>query len=283
MMAILGLLVALLLPAIQQARETARRMACRAHLKQLGIALHGYHDAHNCYPPAYSRPGPASGGGGTGCGVWGWGTMLLPYLDQQPLYNALNPSGEKRVFGTYFAAHGRVLPEAQIVLDVFRCPTSLLPDQSQDLGPDPLPAEVLGFGTSDYKGCASCGYDQGIVPGVFGRTPFNVAQFTKGASHTIALGESSHPWSGGDHWPTWVGPCHVMENIFGTHVRMNSVSNFTGRYWMNIESNDAALSCHPGVCNFLYGDGSVHTLDEDMDFKTYDDLGCYRGKSDPYF
>src|SRR6185436_9747421 len=86
--AIIAILIALLLPAVQQAREAARRTQCRNNLKQLGLALHNYHDAKNRFPQAV---------------IWGtwngqswlpnhhtWLTMLLPYLDQAPLYNQVN-------------------------------------------------------------------------------------------------------------------------------------------------------------------------------------------------
>src|SRR4051812_19754715 len=77
--AIVGLLVALLLPAVQAAREAARRAQCQNNLKQIGLALHGYHDAWGTFPPAYlARPLTdleLSAG-------WGWGTLMLPYAEQ---------------------------------------------------------------------------------------------------------------------------------------------------------------------------------------------------------
>jgi prepilin-type N-terminal cleavage/methylation domain-containing protein len=90
--AIIAVLISLWLPAVQQAREAARRTQCHNHLKQLGLALHNYHDVHSTFParfysfptadgqgPAWARVDPASWDGAPG---WGWGTMLLPYLDQ---------------------------------------------------------------------------------------------------------------------------------------------------------------------------------------------------------
>ncbi|HTI49623.1 MAG TPA: DUF1559 domain-containing protein, partial [Planctomycetaceae bacterium] len=88
--AIIGVLVALLLPAVQQAREAARRAQCKNNLKQLGLALHNYHDTANTLPPGW-----ISGNAGvtaTGCSGWGWGTMILPNLDQGPLYQTLSGS-----------------------------------------------------------------------------------------------------------------------------------------------------------------------------------------------
>jgi prepilin-type N-terminal cleavage/methylation domain-containing protein len=86
--AIIAILVALLLPAVQQAREAARRTQCKNNLKQLGLALHNYHDQHLVLPPGYVSD-YTSAGTDTGPG-WGWAAMMLPQMDQAPLYQTID-------------------------------------------------------------------------------------------------------------------------------------------------------------------------------------------------
>ena len=86
--AIIGILVALLLPAVQSAREAARRMQCQNNLKQLALALHNYHTAHATFPPA----GFYDGGGANGSTL-SWHTTVLPFIEQQNLYDALDRDG----------------------------------------------------------------------------------------------------------------------------------------------------------------------------------------------
>lgn len=110
--AIIAILIALLLPAVQQAREAARRTQCRNNMKQLGLALHNYHDTHNIFPPGVVNPGVAASNNtslpyvadcANQCRNIPFTLMLLPFIDQAPLYNQLNfslPMGSAQRSGT---------------------------------------------------------------------------------------------------------------------------------------------------------------------------------------
>src|ERR1700736_4456723 len=82
--AIIGVLIGLLLPAVQKVRETASRMKCTNNLKQIGLALHNYHDTNNKFPPGYvdgNRSATSTPDNDVGPG-WGWASFLLPYVEQ---------------------------------------------------------------------------------------------------------------------------------------------------------------------------------------------------------
>ena len=111
--AIIAILIALLLPAVQQAREAARRSSCKNNLKQIGLALHNYHDTHNAFPPGQfnwiGHDGtPVLLGPKRTC----WFQQILPYIDQAPLYNSFNFSaGSILAYGsTAFAQRYQVVP-----------------------------------------------------------------------------------------------------------------------------------------------------------------------------
>lgn len=134
--AIIAVLVGLLLPAVQQAREAARRTSCKNNLKQIGLALHNYHDTHNIFPPGVINSGnctPTDNPGYTfALNHTGW-IMMLPYLDQAPLYNQWNfniPSNGMSATAGAGAAVPLIspwpntnTPLGQTKLAVFMCPS----------------------------------------------------------------------------------------------------------------------------------------------------------------
>ncbi|MDB5387237.1 MAG: hypothetical protein JWM11_2883, partial [Planctomycetaceae bacterium] len=117
--AIIAVLIALLLPAVQQAREAARRTQCRSALKQIGLALHNYHDNTGVLPPGWigvNATGQPFVDGGNG---WGWAARILPQMDQAPLFQALNFS-LPLMDPMHATARARMLP-------IYRCPSDVGP------------------------------------------------------------------------------------------------------------------------------------------------------------
>jgi prepilin-type N-terminal cleavage/methylation domain-containing protein/prepilin-type processing-associated H-X9-DG protein len=129
--AIIAVLIALLLPAVQMAREAARRTSCRNNLKQIGIALHNYHDNHLMFPGWVSRwfSGNAGSGSANWChGGYSFHTSLLPYLDQEPIYNAINfnfrPNSPGNCGGPLLGNFVGGQTTAQLrIIETFLCPS----------------------------------------------------------------------------------------------------------------------------------------------------------------
>ncbi|QDV36098.1 DUF1559 family PulG-like putative transporter [Tautonia plasticadhaerens] len=220
--AIIGVLIALLLPAVQAAREAARRAQCLNNLRQMGLALHGYHDTAGHFPPGgwLRRPGEPM--------RWlAWSALLLPNLEQPDLFDAMNLA-----VAHDHAANGTA---ARTVLDVYLCPTSRRDDDRVD-----------GRGACDYGGI----YGERITspnnppkgPMLYDRA-FPVAAIRDGTSQTIFIAEDS-AWGDGQ----WI----YARNVFDQAFAINTAPGF---------ENDIR-SDHPGGALALLGDGSARFLKE---------------------
>ncbi len=127
--AIIAILVALLLPAVQQAREAARRTQCRNNLKQIGLALHNYHDIYNTLPPGvvhkFGNQAVAA------MGSYGWGTFILPQLEQQNLFQTIQTNGVDLDSLLRNSANAAARDYAVFTkLSFYRCPSDTAPDQN---------------------------------------------------------------------------------------------------------------------------------------------------------
>ncbi len=189
--AIIGILISLLLPAVQQAREAARRTQCRNNLKQLGLALHNYEGSLNTFPPNLV-PG---GNYRYSAGNWGVLAYLTPYLDQTPLYNSMNLNAPTyAATAPYNIADPGNAVAAGYLLPLFLCPS----DWSKSLGGG---YGVAALGSSNY--CANQGSGiNNTASGPQHGSPYNadgvmfansrirIADITDGTSNTAGMSES---------------------------------------------------------------------------------------------
>jgi prepilin-type processing-associated H-X9-DG protein/prepilin-type N-terminal cleavage/methylation domain-containing protein len=267
--AILAVLIALLLPAVQAVREAARRIQCSNNLKQLGIALHDYHDAVGRFPMGYSASLPFLDGATDTAPGWGWATMILAQLEQAPLYGAIN-------FGLPAEAPQNTSTIATVIA-TYVCPADLttgpfrIRDASGNVlataAPSSYAACVGGNETDTATGISGNGLGTGIF---FRNSSVRLADVTDGASQTIivverAWSKASGTWAGAiangtirrgsqNGCPTTGALFYPAATLVQAHCHMiNTISDPDGGL-------DDCSSLHPGGANFLFADGSVHFL-----------------------
>ena len=262
--AIIAILIALLLPAVQQAREAARRSACKNNLKQIGLALHNYHDTHRIFPPGWINVSDNN--------RLGWGTMILPSLDQAALYNAI---GEEGGFNTDWGVTGNIpTEEAKTVLSVFICPTDPMGGINTDIG---------SFGKSNYVGsytASNADGDADINASFYMNSNRRIRDYTDGTSNTLQIGErSTYNDPGGPNGvgSIWIGPRTGGANIFEYTMRIGRRTGSSPDYYINGSLWHTASSRHVGGAHFLFGDGKVKFLSENINHELYSALGTLDG------
>lgn len=283
--AIIGILVALLLPAIQAARESARRASCTNNLKQMGLALHGYHDVRKSFPLGVSggRTGRTEEG-------YGWAVSLLPSLEEKTLFDLIKPDWKQSPFRRAFVASGKIVPGGDTPLEVFRCPSSELEPHLTEGKGEPLDF-VVGYATSDYKGCNGSDASGLTGYGMFctaaelwknnSRTKLAIKDVIDGLSKTLAVGESAYysleEETNINKWPFWIGGVHEDEStLFKTNALCPincNLSPIAESSFVYAREDACAFSWHPGGAQFLFADGSVHFLQDSIDVATYENLG----------
>lgn len=289
--AIIAILIALLLPAIQKVREAAARLQCQNNLKQLGVALHNFHNFYKGFPKAGELGNDLS-----------WHVYVLPFLEQQGLYKEFNLASG----GAYNGGPNNTGPKrnehALNKMPLFICPTCPAEKMYNSAPHNINVNEIINgavvytthyFGVLGPKGTNpvnSAPYDMVVAgshgglakQGIFIFDTTNaagapevgpsVAQITDGSSNTLMLGEIS--WTNGPtRFRSWVRGC--TNNDWCASAKNVAVAINTP---ISTDFNDIAFgSMHVGGANFAMGDGSVHYIHEGINMGTYRSLASRNG------
>lgn len=281
--AIIAVLASLLLPAVQQAREASRRASCQNNLKQIGLALHNYHDAFTRFPPGYVSSNEAWNRNGASIAnhsAYGWATMILNQLEQGPAADQIQPGAEPLSL-VFIRHHGNKIIEMQRAIPVFLCPSDSGPVISDlrvlmfDVNGDNLfnkppktPPEFLA--RSSYIGANGVRI-QHPSDGIFDLdSNISITDVIDGTSNTLLATERRYLGFGGAVWagvsrftdhPELAddGPYGVVAN-FSVKINSGQLDSSTTAQPLHY----GASSMHPGGCNFLLCDGSVRFISENI-------------------
>ncbi len=308
--AIIAILIALLLPAVQQAREAARRSQCKNNLKQVGLALHNYHDINKLFPMGNNYSSSA--------GTWGvsWWVSILPLTDQAPLYKKLRFDGIHPGWtggGGSGALNGQAANGLVITLMV--CPSSPLPangdtgggfitTRPQYLGISGSAASGVAFPVTEQRTCCNCCVGTANL-GIVAWNGLLAANVSRGASdckdglsNTIMVGEfsnfvkdtagvdqrinSEHGWLMGNPGGGIGGGSNRTFNTTTVNYPPNSVKVVPGNNGVhnNDGPNNGMVSAHSGSVHVAMGDGTVRSINNTIDMLTLRRL-CARRDGQP--
>jgi prepilin-type N-terminal cleavage/methylation domain-containing protein/prepilin-type processing-associated H-X9-DG protein len=317
---IIGILVGMMLPAVQNAREAGRRSVCANNIKQLGIALQSYHADFGQFPYNYNDPDQSGNGRGSML------VRLLPYIDEKPLYSLISPT-----FATDNAWETTTYPGTNIYLFQTVIPLLVCPSEVFRTGVDAslaggFPAGVNGavamtsyaasMGNQTMTNSPCSFYYQNVVGTLPSQDPFQDP--TTGASVNIALGNNTYAKyiSGPFSRESWAATTAQITDGTSNTIAMGEVRQYCGQYsrqgWMHQDGvwaattglinaptcpgergvpaagasgcqslsawsmSQAFKSPHPGGATFVFCDGSVHFLNENISYITYQQLGDRR-------
>ena len=291
--AIIAILVALLLPAIQQARESARRSNCKNNLKQIGVALHDYHETHGVFPPGAIRHSgadvPGESGNGDNREGWGWAAFILPFMEEAQLHSEIRMT-ELGLWQVLADTSTPPLRDSLKMLPKYRCPS----DSGDDImgcdnsnggcpngtsgrhfngdGLPGTPGDNWRAPTANYV--AICGLYDVCVPNsngddgntgiLFSNSKIKFKDITDGTSTTLLIGErcdfqASATWIGNRN-PAGSGQQGNDYTLGKVSQPINVTLNITG------QAAESFSSRHRGGAQFLFGDGAVRFLSENINY-----------------
>ena len=270
--AIIAVLIGLLLPAVQKAREAAARSQCVNNMKQVLLAAHNYHSVHKSFPGNSQAEGGWDWNYQSTHKSWSWLARLLPSLEQDNLCAAAKVDTNTL---------GQSLPYLATGLSVFYCPT----DNAMSMNPSTNRANLQGvpIATSNYKGVTGDSWAYGTYinnsnqgdgltrgNGMFTRgdiaRPRKISDITDGTSNTFFLGEDIPQINAHCAWPYangTLGTCAIPPNV----MRKPNGAAYDPYYdWPYIYS---FRSQHPGGLNFALADGSVRFISDTIPLPLY--------------
>ncbi|QDV59377.1 DUF1559 domain-containing protein [Rosistilla oblonga] len=283
--AIIGILVGLLLPAVQSAREAARRMQCGNNLKQLGLAMHNYHDVYN------SLPYGANAG-------WGhdWTAFILPQIEQTPLYDTIpTPFNDSGAWTGTDARSLALIALAQTAVPAFHCPSQIGPaNEAKDVNGlanraiNNYLACAGGNAETDNNGAGGMDSSNGMfMASLFTSSnpipPRKFRDVIDGLSNTVMIGESQYMLDSDKG-------CNICDRFLFYHMNYDSgsgsdFSESLGSTFYRINSKEvnnterelSYSSYHPGGAQVALGDGSTRFVSETVDLATWQALGSRDG------
>jgi prepilin-type N-terminal cleavage/methylation domain-containing protein/prepilin-type processing-associated H-X9-DG protein len=256
--AIIAILIGLLVPAVQKVREAAARSTCQNNLKQIGLAIHGYHDAYKILPAGWY--GLANGATGSG-NRWPWSVVILPHLEQGPLYQQINPDLKTPGIPPTVAA----MPLLGQPLAIYLCPAE----------PNPVPtnSNFANYARSNYAANDQLfGQDSTLR-----RTLMSIKD---GTSNTFAVGERERQTARGAVWAVRInnnGSSTQGTTRFPINTPVEAGLSPAQPSGTDACSRFAYTSGHTGGVNFVFADGSVRYLSESIESYRPNYLGAETG------
>lgn len=277
--AIIAVLIGLLLPAVQKVREAAARMQCVNNMKQVGLALHNYHDANQKFPPGYVSAFNSSGND-TGPG-WGWAAFILPQMEQDNVFRQIDL---KQPIEAAANAQARV-----VIVKSFLCPSDSPPQQAFPVGPRSASGQLVSttctVAPSNHVGNFGVGEPGVDGDGVFFRgSTVRIGDITDGTSSTLMVGERSFyhaesSWvgavTGTNHVPTPGSPLSLQVNNPSNFVLAHTGESFDGP--ASPKEINHYTARHTGGGNFVFADGHVAYLSRSTNYQTYKALSTRSG------
>jgi prepilin-type N-terminal cleavage/methylation domain-containing protein len=262
--AIIGVLIALLLPAVQAAREASRMISCKNNLKQIGLAIHNYHDLQRRLPAGWTT----ASSNPEGPNGWSWAAAILPQMEQRNLQDRIR-------FDLPISDPANQVVRASIVPSLV-CPSDILEPQFQIYGNGPADE----FANQDKIGSPLFLVAKSNYAGVFGlseiedvpsagegtfyhNSRLTFASITDGLSNTLIVGERGSKLGGS----VWTG---VILNANNRKARIVGTADHTPNH---VDHHfDDFSSFHVQGAHFLAGDGSVQRINSQIDLATYQAL-----------